>query len=69
MTTKGKATNKKKRGWDAAEKSVMAQGHSKESAGKILGAAAKKAKHPSAAQKRVLAAQKKGGTRNVKKRG
>lgn len=33
------------------------QGHSKESAGKILGAAAKKAKHPSPAQRKVLGAQ------------
>ena len=44
------------------------QGVSKESAGKILGAAAKKAKNPSAAQKRVLKAQKSGGTRNAKSR-
>lgn len=39
---------------------LQKQGHSKESAGKILGAAAQKAKHPSAAQKRVLKAQRGG---------
>lgn len=37
---------------------LQKQGYSKESAGKILGAAAQKAKHPSPAQKRVLRAQK-----------
>lgn len=36
---------------------LQGQGHSKESAGKILGAAAQKAKHPSANQRKVLAAQ------------
>lgn len=34
------------------------EGISQKSAGKILGAAAQKAKHPSPAQKRVLKAQK-----------
>lgn len=33
---------------------LQKQGYSKESAGKILGAAAQKAKHPSANQKKVL---------------
>lgn len=42
------------------QKKLEAKGYSKESAGKILGAAAQKAKNPSAAQKRVLAAQKRG---------
>jgi hypothetical protein len=37
---------------------LQKKGYSKESAGKILGAAAQKAKHPSPAQKRVLRAQK-----------
>lgn len=36
---------------------LQKQGYSKESAGKILGAAAQKAKHPSANQKKVLRAQ------------
>jgi hypothetical protein len=36
---------------------LQKQGHSKEAAGKILGAAAQKAKHPSANQKKVLRAQ------------
>lgn len=36
---------------------LQKQGHSKESAGKILGAAAQKAKHPSPKQKKVLRAQ------------
>jgi hypothetical protein len=44
---------------------LQKQGHSKESAGKILGAAAQKAKHPSANQKKVLRAQ--GKKRPVKK--
>ena len=38
---------------------LQKQGHSKESAGKILGAAAQKAKRPSPAQRKVLGAQKK----------
>ena len=33
---------------------LQKKGYSKESAGKILGAAAQKAKHPSSAQKKVL---------------
>jgi hypothetical protein len=37
---------------------LQKQGHSKESAGKILGAAAQKAKNPSAKQRKVLRAQK-----------
>lgn len=37
---------------------LQKSGYSKESAGKILGAAAQKAKNPSPAQKRVLKAQK-----------
>lgn len=37
---------------------LQKKGYSKKSAGKILGAAAQKAKHPSAAQKRVLSRQK-----------
>jgi hypothetical protein len=40
------------------QKQMMGQGHSKESAGKILGAAAQKAKHPSPKQQKVLRAQK-----------
>lgn len=39
------------------QKKLQSQGHSKESAGKILGAAAQKAKHPSPKQKKVLRAQ------------
>ena len=39
---------------------LQKQGHSKASAGKILGAAAQKAKHPSPKQKKVLRHQKKG---------
>lgn len=42
----------------AEQGKLQKKGYSKESAGKILGAAAQKAKHPSAAQKRVLKAQK-----------
>lgn len=37
---------------------LMGKGYSKESAGRILGAAAQKAKNPSPAQQRVLKAQK-----------
>lgn len=40
------------------QKQIQGQGHSKESAGKILGAAAQKAKHPSPKQQKVLRAQK-----------
>lgn len=47
-----------KGGWKSAEKKIMATGKSKEQAGKILGAAAQRAKNPSPAQKRVLKAQK-----------
>jgi hypothetical protein len=36
---------------------LQKKGYSKASAGKILGAAAQKAKHPSANQKKVLRAQ------------
>jgi len=43
------------------------QGHSKESAGKILGAAAQKAKHPSPKQQKVLRAQGKKKRRPFKK--
>ena len=48
------------------QKQIQGEGHSKESAGKILGAAAQKAKHPSPNQRKVLAAQGK-GKRPVKK--
>jgi hypothetical protein len=48
------------------QKKLQGQGHSKESAGKILGAAAQKAKHPSANQRKVLGAQK-GKKRPAKK--
>lgn len=37
---------------------LQKKGYSKEAAGKILGAAAQKAKHPSAKQKKVLRAQR-----------
>jgi hypothetical protein len=39
------------------QKQLQGEGHSKESAGKILGAAAQKAKHPSPQQRKVLRAQ------------
>ena len=45
------------------------KGYSKESAGKILGAAAQKAKNPSAKQKKVLNAQKPKKKTAAKKRG
>lgn len=41
----------------SVQSKLQNQGHSKESAGKILGAAAQKAKHPSPAQRKVLGAQ------------
>jgi len=44
---------------------LQKRGFSKEGAGKVLGAAAQKAKHPSANQRKVLGAQKK--KRPVKK--
>jgi len=43
----------------SVQANLQKQGHSKESAGKILGAAAQKAKHPSPKQQKVLRAQKK----------
>lgn len=48
------------------QKQIQAEGHSKESAGKILGAAAQKAKHPSPKQQKVLRAQ--GKKRPAKKK-
>lgn len=41
----------------SVQSKLQKQGHSKESAGKILGAAAQKAKHPSPKQQKVLRAQ------------
>lgn len=50
-----------------AQKQIQGEGHSKESAGKILGAAAQKTKHPSPNQQKVLRAQGKKKRRPVKK--
>lgn len=51
------------------QKKLQNKGYSKESAGKILGAAAQKAKKPSAQQQKVLNAQKgKGRAGKGKKR-